>query len=99
MNRSFTCTAYQYVPSYFRASTNGGLCIKIALSPKINFIIFFFKSLELKLKLGTKTLADMKSTVEKKYFVQIFVSLRNYELHLGGLKEVILQENTEETST
>lgn len=47
-----TCTAYQYVPSYFRASTNGGLCIKIALSPKINFIIFF-KSLELKLKLGT----------------------------------------------
>lgn len=43
----------------------------------------------------------MKSTVEKKqtYFVQIFVSLSNYELHLGGLKEVILQENTEETST
>lgn len=41
----------------------------------------------------------MKSTVEKKNFVQIFVSLRNYELHLGGLKEVILQENTEETST
>lgn len=43
----------------------------------------------------------MKSTVEKKIkkFVQIFVALSNYELNLGGLKEVILQENTEETST